>query len=148
MQNESEKRAGTRPLPPNAHAEKPDALIGERIRAWRGRMGVSQARLGEAIGLTFQQIGKYERGLNRVSAHTLLDIAAALGVDVGRFYDTLVQQVPTLGDRLQRGYGALSSNNRSLRRPDPGGGGYTGPFPEHPQRPTSSPIARTRPQLP
>src|SRR5271170_5682265 len=71
MQNESEKRAGTRPLSARRHTDKPDALIGERIRARRKRIGFSQARLGQAIGLTFQQIRKYECGINRVSASKL-----------------------------------------------------------------------------
>ena len=56
MQNETEKTAGRQSLPPKGHADKADALIGEKIRAWRERMGFSQARLGGAIGLTFQQI--------------------------------------------------------------------------------------------
>jgi transcriptional regulator with XRE-family HTH domain len=98
---------------------KPDALIGERIRAWRERMGSSRARLGQAIGLTIQQIQKYESGINRVSAAKLFDIAEALGVDVGHFYDALVQAVPALGDRSQKAQGALSPDKRSLRRPDP-----------------------------
>jgi transcriptional regulator with XRE-family HTH domain len=98
---------------------KPDALIGERIRAWRERMGFSRARLGEAIGLTVQQIQKYESGINRVSASKLFDIADALGVDVGHFYDALVQPVPALGDRQHKVPGALPSERRSPPRPDP-----------------------------
>ena len=119
MPNESDKRAGARPLSPRRHVGKPDALIGERIRAWRERMGSSRARLGQAIGLTIQQIQKYESGINRVSAAKLFDIADALGVDVGHFYDALVQPVPALGDRPQKAHGALSPDKKSLRRPDP-----------------------------
>ena len=119
MPNESDKRTGARPLSARRHADKPDALIGERIRAWRERTGYSRARLGEAIGLTLQQIQKYESGINRVSASKLFDIADALGVDVGHFYDALVQPVPALGDRHQKAHGALSPDKKSLRRPDP-----------------------------
>lgn len=104
---------------PKGHADKADALIGERIRARRERIGFSQARLGGAIGLTFQQIGKYERGLNRVSARKLLDIADALGVHIGHFYDGLLRPVPALGGGPQKNHVALSSDKRSLRRPDP-----------------------------
>jgi transcriptional regulator with XRE-family HTH domain len=119
MQNAIKKRAARRPFPPKGHADTTDALIGERIRARRVRIGFSQARLGEAIGLTFQQIQKYERGVNRVSASTLFDIADALGVDVGHFYDGLVQPVPTLGVEQQKKYGAAPSEKRFPARPDP-----------------------------
>jgi transcriptional regulator with XRE-family HTH domain len=119
MPNESEKRADKRPLSPRRHADKPDALIGERIRAWRERKGFSQARLGEAVGLRSQQIQKYEWGINRVSAAKLFDIADVLGVDVGYFYDALVQPVPALSDNEQKAHGALPSERRSPHRPDP-----------------------------
>jgi len=119
MPDESEKRARTRPLRPRGHADKADALIGERIRVWRERMGFSQARLGEAVSLTFQQIQKYERGINRVTATKLFEIAHALGVDVGYFYDALVQPVPALGDRQQQANGALSPDQKPPRRSDP-----------------------------
>ena len=119
MQTESKKRADTRPLPPRGHADKPDALLGQRIRAWRERMGFSRARLAGAIGLTHQQIQKYESGKNRVSASKLYEIADALGVDVGHFYDALVQPVPALGDRPHKGYDPLPSDKRSPFRPDP-----------------------------
>jgi DNA-binding transcriptional regulator YiaG len=71
MQNKSKKRAGRRAFPPKGHADKVDALIGEKIRARRKRIGFSQARLGAAIGLTFQQVRKYECGINRVTASKL-----------------------------------------------------------------------------
>jgi transcriptional regulator with XRE-family HTH domain len=119
MQNASEKRAGRRPLRPKGHADKADALIGQKIRAWRERSRFSQARLGKAIGLTFQQIQKYERGANRVSASKLFEIADALGVDVGYFYDGLVQPVPALADGPQKKYCAALSEKRFPSRPDP-----------------------------
>jgi transcriptional regulator with XRE-family HTH domain len=55
-----------------------DAHVGSRIRLRRMLMGMSQERLGEAVGLTFQQIQKYERGTNRVSASRLYDLAEGL----------------------------------------------------------------------
>ena len=63
------------------HTEGPNALdiaLGNRIRQRRKGLGVSQTTLAEAIGLTFQQVQKYERGFNRVSFSRLVDIAHAL----------------------------------------------------------------------
>ena len=58
----------------------------------RKEMGVSQERLAEALGITFQQVQKYERGANRVSASKLWEIAGALRTPVGYFYDGLEGQ--------------------------------------------------------
>ena len=63
-----------------------DLHVGRRIRAQRKALGVSQGRLAEALGLTFQQVQKYERGANRVSASKLWDIARTLQVDVSHFF--------------------------------------------------------------
>lgn len=57
-----------------------DAEIGARIRHRRLTLGMSQEKLAEAIGLTFQQVQKYEKGVNRVGGSRLQDIARALGV--------------------------------------------------------------------
>ena len=63
--------------------------MGVRIRQRRQEVGWTQAALGNAIGLSFKQIRKYERGVNRVSASTLFLIADALGVSVDYFYGDL-----------------------------------------------------------
>ena len=63
----------------------PTRYIGDRIRAGRALAGVSQEKLGAALGVTFQQVQKYEKGTNRVAACTLLAIAAELRLDVGYF---------------------------------------------------------------
>ncbi|MEM7441955.1 MAG: helix-turn-helix domain-containing protein [Pseudomonadota bacterium] len=60
-----------------------------QVRARRALLGYSQERLGDAIGLTFQQVQKYERGTNRVSASRLWDLSAALGVPISYFFDGL-----------------------------------------------------------
>jgi transcriptional regulator with XRE-family HTH domain len=60
-------------------------------------LGVSQEKLADAVGLTFQQVQKYERGANRVSASRLWEIAGALQVGIGYFYDGLPE--PTEGDK-------------------------------------------------
>lgn len=66
-----------------------DQHIGARIRARRLALGISQDKLGEALGLTFQQVQKYEKGTNRVGGSRLYAIAAFLEVDVGFFYQGL-----------------------------------------------------------
>ncbi|MBV1837378.1 helix-turn-helix domain-containing protein [Acetobacter estunensis] len=69
-----------------------DAHVGARIRLRRTMLGLSQEKLGEAIGLTFQQVQKYERGTNRVSASRLFDIARVLDVPIGFFYDDMMRE--------------------------------------------------------
>jgi transcriptional regulator with XRE-family HTH domain len=66
-----------------------EAQIGERIRSRRIRVGMSQANLGEPLGVTFQQIQKYERGANRISAGRLLKVAEVLECDVTDFFEGL-----------------------------------------------------------
>jgi transcriptional regulator with XRE-family HTH domain len=64
-----------------------DKYVGSRVRARRVGLRMSQTSLGQAIGVTFQQIQKYENGSNRVGASNLFRIARALGVDVAFFFD-------------------------------------------------------------
>ncbi|CAO3422733.1 helix-turn-helix domain-containing protein [Azospirillum argentinense] len=64
-----------------------DAHVGQRVRMRRTLMGMSQEKLGEAIGLTFQQVQKYERGSNRISAGTLYRLGQVLDVPVSFFFD-------------------------------------------------------------
>ncbi|MFY0596107.1 MAG: helix-turn-helix transcriptional regulator [Cognatishimia sp.] len=66
---------------------KIDVLVGKRIRARRHAIGISQTELGDAIGVKFQQIQKYETGANRVSASRLWAVAEKLGVDVVYFFE-------------------------------------------------------------
>jgi transcriptional regulator with XRE-family HTH domain len=66
-----------------------DLHVGARIRMRRKLLGVSQERLAEQLGLTFQQVQKYERGANRVSASKLYEIAKALQTSVAYFFDGL-----------------------------------------------------------
>ena len=63
--------------------------IGERIRLRRTLLGLSQSELGKALGLSFQQMQKYERGANTIGAGQLCGIARALDVPVSFFYDGL-----------------------------------------------------------
>ena len=66
-----------------------DVHVGARIRLRRTLLGISQERLAEMIGLTFQQVQKYERGANRVSSSRLLDLAQGLDVTVSYFFEDM-----------------------------------------------------------
>jgi len=64
-----------------------DIHVGSRIRLRRTMLGVSQEKLGESLGITFQQIQKYEKGTNRVGASRLQNISAILNVPVSFFFE-------------------------------------------------------------
>ncbi|MCK5746128.1 MAG: helix-turn-helix transcriptional regulator, partial [Oricola sp.] len=64
-----------------------DIHVGGRIRLRRTMLGMSQEKLGEQLGITFQQVQKYEKGTNRVGASRLQNIAAILGVPVAFFFE-------------------------------------------------------------
>jgi transcriptional regulator with XRE-family HTH domain len=70
-----------------------DAHVGQRVRLRRTLLGMSQERLGDALGLTFQQVQKYERGANRISAGTLYRLAQILDVPISFFFDG-IEDVP------------------------------------------------------
>ena len=66
-----------------------DTHVGSRVRLRRKLLGVSQEKLADALKLTFQQVQKYERGVNRVSASKLYEASQFLGVEVGYFFEGL-----------------------------------------------------------
>jgi len=66
-----------------------DVHVGSRVRLRRTLLGMSQERLGDAIGLTFQQVQKYERGVNRIGASRLFDLSRVLDVPISFFFDDL-----------------------------------------------------------
>ena len=66
-----------------------DAHVGSRVRLRRMLIGMSQEKLGELLGLTFQQVQKYEKGANRIGASRLYDISSILGVPVSYFFDDI-----------------------------------------------------------
>jgi transcriptional regulator with XRE-family HTH domain len=70
-----------------------DVHVGSRIRLRRTLLGMSQERLGEALGLTFQQVQKYERGVNRVGASRLFDLSRVLDVPISFFFDDMPDSV-------------------------------------------------------
>jgi transcriptional regulator with XRE-family HTH domain len=80
MENQAETDRGPNPI---------DRHVGLRIRMRRKELGVSQEKLADCIGLTFQQVQKYERAANRVSASKLWEMARALHTSVNYFYEGL-----------------------------------------------------------
>jgi transcriptional regulator with XRE-family HTH domain len=74
---------------PSPRANAADHHVGARIRERRIMLGLSQQQLAQMIGVTYQQAHKYERGLNRISAGRLYEIAQVLGVPVSWFFDGL-----------------------------------------------------------
>jgi transcriptional regulator with XRE-family HTH domain len=70
-----------------------DVHVGSRIRLRRTLLGLSQEKLAEAIGLTFQQVQKYERGANRVGSSRLFDLSRVLDVPISYFFDEMPNSV-------------------------------------------------------
>lgn len=70
-----------------------DVYVGKRLRQRRTLLGMSQTVLGDAVGLTFQQIQKYERGANRMGASRLFDIANVLDVPISYFFEDMSREV-------------------------------------------------------
>jgi transcriptional regulator with XRE-family HTH domain len=90
-------RADTGPDPIDVH-------VGLRVRLRRKALGLSQQSLAEALDLTFQQVQKYERGANRISASTLFRIAQVLEVPVSSFFDGLHDPAKVAGERFAQVY--------------------------------------------
>jgi len=90
---------GVLPMPPSddvvekaerEHRPSPiEVHVGSRGGRRRTLLGMSQEKLGEALGLTFQQVQKYERGVNRIGASRLFDLARVLDVPIGFFFDDM-----------------------------------------------------------
>jgi transcriptional regulator with XRE-family HTH domain len=128
----------------NRRAAAMDNHVGARIRERRSMLGMSQQQLAAAIGVTYQQAHKYERGLNRISAGRLHAIATALGVKVGFFFEgvadhgsqTAITPRQRMGLELVRNFAAidnakhqeaLSQLVRALAPAPTGSGSQTGP---------------------
>ena len=69
-----------------------DAHVGSRVRLRRTMLGLSQEKLGDEIGLTFQQVQKYERGTNRIGASRLYELSRVLDVPVSYFFEDMVRE--------------------------------------------------------
>lgn len=77
-----------------------DVAVGQRIRARRNELGISQTTLADVIGVTFQQVQKYEKGVNRVGASRLHEIAAALETTLTALLGESGTSAASLGDQL------------------------------------------------
>lgn len=83
---------------PKKQANPIDAQVGNRVRLRRMLIGMSQEKLGEHLGLTFQQVQKYEKGINRIGAGRLYHVAHVLGVPVGYFYEDVIETAAPLSE--------------------------------------------------
>jgi transcriptional regulator with XRE-family HTH domain len=77
---------------PKKQANPIDIQVGNRVRIRRMLIGMSQERLGDLLGLTFQQVQKYEKGVNRIGAGRLFEVARILNVPVEFFYEGVEPQ--------------------------------------------------------
>jgi transcriptional regulator with XRE-family HTH domain len=91
-------------------AQDADRYVGARLRECRIMAGMTQPQLAELIGITYQQEHKYEKGINRIAAGRLYQIARVLGVDVGYFYEGLQSEQPFVPTTQQRMLLDLSRN--------------------------------------
>ena len=97
-----------------------DVHVGQQVRQRRWAVGMTQQRLGDAVGITFQQIHKYESGANRISASRLWDLATAMKVPVSFFFEGIDGQASETDDiltdretlELVRVYYAIPENRR------------------------------------
>jgi transcriptional regulator with XRE-family HTH domain len=74
---------------PRAEIDQTDKLVGSRVRMRRMMLGMSQEKLGDGLGITFQQVQKYEKGTNRISASRLQHVSQILHVPVPFFFEGL-----------------------------------------------------------
>ena len=89
-----------------------DVHVGRRVRLRRTLLGMSQEKLGEALSITFQQVQKYERGSNRISASRLWDIGQILDVSVSFFFDEMSESTKDHSPRNMK-IGAVGAANET-----------------------------------
>src|SRR5271154_7500275 len=78
---------------PKKQANPIDIQVGNRVRIRRMLIGMSQERLGDLLDLTFQQVQKYEKGVNRIGAGRLFEVSRILGVPIDYFYEGVSNQM-------------------------------------------------------
>ena len=96
VKRETYGRGTGRPNPVDVH-------VGARVRVRRTLLGMSQEKLGDAIGLTFQQVQKYERGANRIGSSRLFDLSRVLDVPIGFFFEDMPSDVAASSPAQTRG---------------------------------------------
>lgn len=94
-----------------------DKYVGSRIRKRRKLLGWSQSKLASMLGLTFQQVQKYERGTNRISSSRLWDFSQSLGVPPSFFFEDMPLDTATQSPRYMNG--SKASHTEEQRRCDP-----------------------------
>lgn len=99
MINETSKRS-SRGRTPQGEPNPVDVHVGNRIRLRRTLLGLSQEKLASMLGLTFQQVQKYERGMSRVGASRLWDISKVLEVPINFFYEDMDKSVASQSPRM------------------------------------------------
>src|ERR687884_796402 len=95
-------------LPGTKRTTEVDGIIGAKIRMRRGELGMNQTQLANAIGVTFQQVQKYENGKNRVGGSRLAGIAKALDVPVSYFFEQTPEEMEAVQGSLLNTRGAVS----------------------------------------
>src|SRR5205809_4780883 len=103
------RQRGDKPNPIDVH-------VGSRVRLRRNMLGLSQEKLGEAIGLTFQQVQKYERGANRIGSSRLFDLARVLDVPVSYFFEEMTAETAARTPSRIKG---LGESRVARLEPDP-----------------------------
>jgi transcriptional regulator with XRE-family HTH domain len=88
-----------------------DLHVGNRLRMRRLRQNLTQEKLANLVGLTFQQVQKYEHGSNRISASRLYEIAVALQVPVSYFYEDLPPEIPTFEGMAEAGQDPIEGHD-------------------------------------
>ena len=91
-----------------------DVHVGKRLRQRRSLLGMNQTALGQAAGVTFQQVQKYERGANRMGASRLFEFATVLDVPVDYFFN----EIPTAAHRKSKPKGGLASDRAARVQPE------------------------------
>ena len=95
-----------------------DMHVGKRVRLRHTLLGMSQEQLGTELNITFQQVQKYERGANRISASRLWDIGQILDVPISYFFDDMSQDTTKSSPRrICRGGEVVNQNGDQLRDP-------------------------------
>ncbi len=91
------------------HPNPIDIHVGARLRQRRTLLGLSQDQLAQMLGVTFQQVQKYERGANRIGASRLFELACALDTPVGFFFEGLSEGKAPAGGRAARRAGGADA---------------------------------------
>ncbi len=113
--NARKRRMKKKRLPPGV-PNPVDIHVGGRVRQRRTLLGLSQEKLGDAVGLTFQQIQKYERGANRIGASRLFQLSRILDVPISFFFEDIPANLRTAEGQVTVG---LRERDQTTLEPDP-----------------------------